>query len=159
MFKSMDDYNLMATCMDASLTSTTTTTTSSSSSMHNISMLQNNIHSDTQGASCLFNVSSCLGEGDCSILEVPCLMGMENDYTNLGNRVMDGYVNANPTNYIVDKTSTNFNNYFNVDIDGNVKVEDVVGFENHWPGENLKMGEWNLEDLFANIPSLPFLDL
>ncbi|KVI00713.1 Homeodomain-like protein [Cynara cardunculus var. scolymus] len=177
MFMSMHDHDLMTMCMDSSLTSTTTTTTSSSS-MHNNSMLikghdhfgqlppllQNNINRD---ASSLFNVSSCLGEvgmggdgqyGDCGILEVPYMMGMENDNTNLGSRVMDGDINANATNYMFDKKSANFNHHFNGDIDGKVKVEEVVGLENHWSGESLKMGEWDLEGLFANIPSLPYLD-
>ncbi|KAJ9558341.1 hypothetical protein OSB04_012955 [Centaurea solstitialis] len=176
MFMSMHDHDLMAMCIDSSLTSTTTT---SSSSMHNNPMfikghdhfgqlpplLQNNINHDINDASSLFNVS--LGEvgmggvggyGDCGILEVPYMMGMENDNTNLGSRVMDGDVNANPTNYMFDKKSANFNHHFNGEIDGKVKVEEVVGLENHWPGESLKMGEWDLEGLFANIPSLPYLD-
>ncbi|KAM0052297.1 putative transcription factor MYB-HB-like family [Helianthus debilis subsp. tardiflorus] len=177
MFITMHDHDLTAMCMESSLTSTTTTTTSSSS-MHNNSMLmkshdhfgllppllQNNTNRETNGASSLFNVSPCIGDVgmggyiDCGILEVPYMMGMENDNINLGSGVMDGDVNANPTNYIVDKKSTNFNHHFSRDIDGKVKVEEVVGFENHWAGENLKMGEWDLEGLFASIPSLPYLD-
>nr|XP_043610616.1 transcription factor MYB83 [Erigeron canadensis] len=137
--------------------------------------INNNNNNDTSGASSLFNVSPCLGEvvgvggdhsggygGDCGIVfgEVPYIMGsMENDNTNLGcSVVMDGDVNANPSSYIFDKKTTNFNHHFNEDVDGKVKVEEVVGFENHWPGESLKMGEWDLEGLFANIPSLPYLE-
>ncbi|CAH1440452.1 unnamed protein product [Lactuca virosa] len=179
MFMTMHDHDLMAMCMDSSLTSTTTT---SSSSMHNNSMimkghdqfgqlpslLQTHINRDANGDSSLFNVSPCLGEvgmggdgggyGDCGILEVPYMMGMENENSNLGSGVMDGDVNANATNYMFEKKSTNFNHHFSGEIDGKVKVEEVVGFENHWSGESLKMGEWDLEGLFANIPSLPFLD-
>ncbi|XP_076929627.1 transcription factor MYB83-like [Bidens hawaiensis] len=175
MFITMHDHDLSAMCMESSLTSTTTT----SSSMHNNSMLvkghdqfgllrpllQNNTNHDTNGTSSLFNVSPCIGDvsmggyDDCGILEVPYMIGMENDNINLGCGVMDGDVNANPTNYMVDKRSTNFNHHFNNrDIDGKVKVEEVVGFENHWAGESLKMGEWDLEGLFASIPSLPYLD-
>ncbi|KAI3826949.1 hypothetical protein L1987_01009 [Smallanthus sonchifolius] len=168
MFISMHDHDLTAMCMESSLTSTTTT---SSSSMHNNSMLmrghdhfgllppllQNNTNHETNGTSNLFNVGMG-GYDDCGILEVPYMMGMENDNTNLGSGVMDGDINANPTNYMVDKKSTNFNHHFNRDVDGKVKVEEVVGFENHWPGESLKMGEWDLEGLFASIPSLPYLD-
>ncbi|EEF30476.1 r2r3-myb transcription factor, putative [Ricinus communis] len=39
-----------------------------------------------------------------------------------------------------------------------LKVEDMFGFENHWQGENLRMGEWDLEGLMENISSFPFLD-
>ncbi|GJW53909.1 transcription factor MYB46-like protein [Tanacetum coccineum] len=180
MFMSMHDHDLMAICMESSLTSTMTT---SSSSMHNSSMimkdhdehfgifpplLQNNITRDTNAASSLFNVSPCIGEigiggngagyGDCGILEVPYMMGMESDNNNVASRVMDGDANANPTNYMFEKKSTHFNNHFNADIDAKVKVEEVVAYENHWPGESLKMGEWDIEGLFANIPSLPCLD-
>ncbi|KAI3739971.1 hypothetical protein L2E82_30385 [Cichorium intybus] len=179
MFMTMHDHDLMAICMDSSMTSTTTT---SSSSIHNNSMLmkghdqfgqlppllQNRINGDTNGASSFFNISPCLGEvgiggdgggyGDCGILEVPYMVGMESNNSNLGSRAIDGDLNANPTNYMFEKKSTNFNHHLNEDIDGKVKVEEVVGFDNHWQGENLKMGEWDLEGLFENIPSLPFLD-
>ncbi|KAK9058137.1 hypothetical protein SSX86_022977 [Deinandra increscens subsp. villosa] len=167
MFISMQDHELKAMCMESSFTSTTTT---SSSSMHNNSMLmnghdhfgllppvlQNNKNNEANGPSNLFNVGMG-GYNDCGVFEVPYMMGMMgNDDITLGSGVMDGDVNANPTNYMVEKKSTNFNHHFNVD--GKVKVEEVVGFENHWPGESLKMGEWDLEGLFATIPSLPYLD-
>ncbi|KAJ9174491.1 hypothetical protein P3X46_013129 [Hevea brasiliensis] len=38
------------------------------------------------------------------------------------------------------------------------KVEDMFGFENHWQGDNLRMGEWDLEGLMENISSFPCLD-
>ncbi|KAK1413319.1 hypothetical protein QVD17_35091 [Tagetes erecta] len=170
MFISMHDHEFTAMCMESSLTSTTTT---SSSSMHNNSMLvqghhehfgllppllQNNpINHETNGTSNLFNVGM-EGYEDCGVLEMPYMIGMENDNINLGGGVMDVDVNANHASYIVDNKSTNFNHHLNKDIDGKVKVEEVVGFENHWAGESLKMGEWDLEGLFASIPSLPYLD-
>ncbi|KAJ8748789.1 hypothetical protein K2173_011344 [Erythroxylum novogranatense] len=38
------------------------------------------------------------------------------------------------------------------------KVEEILGLENHWHGENLRIGEWDLEGLMENISSIPFLD-
>lgn len=38
------------------------------------------------------------------------------------------------------------------------KVEDLFGFGNHGQGENLRMGEWDLEGLMQDISSFPFLD-
>ncbi|KAJ9563463.1 hypothetical protein OSB04_008623 [Centaurea solstitialis] len=37
--------------------------------------------------------------------------------------------------------------------DGNMKVEEVVGFGNHWAGESLRIGEWDLE-----VPEDVFLE-
>ncbi|KAL8204340.1 hypothetical protein R6Q57_009963 [Mikania cordata] len=168
MFISMHDHDHLTTmCMESSMASTTTT---SPSSMHMNSMLmndhdhlghlppllQNNMNLEINGTSNMFNVGMG-GYDDCGVLDVPYMMGMMgNDDTNLGCGVMDGDVNANPTNYMVDnKISTNFNHQY---IDGKVKLEEVVGFDNHWAGESLKMGEWDLEGLFPSIPSIPYLD-
>nr|GEW87951.1 transcription factor MYB46-like [Tanacetum cinerariifolium] len=152
MFMSMHDHDRMAICMESSLTSTTTT---SSSSMHNSSMIMKD-HDEHFGEIGIGGNGA--GYGDCGILEVPYMMGMESDNNNVASRVMDGDANANPTNYMFEKKSTHFNNHFNMDIDGKVKAEEVVGYENHWPGESLKMGEWDIEGLLANISSLPYLD-
>ncbi|XP_071721053.1 transcription factor MYB83-like [Rutidosis leptorrhynchoides] len=170
MFMSMQDHDFMAMCTDSSLASTQTT---SSSSMHNNSMVTNehdnygqwphfqqqNMYHDTNGASSLGEVGIG-GYGDCGNIEVPYMFGMENDNcpSNFGSRVINGDINANNSNNYFDDKSTNLNHILNGEIDGKVKVEEMVGFENHWPGEGIKMGDWDLEGMFANIPSLPFLD-
>ena len=56
--------------------------------------------------------------------------------------------NNNPYNNII-----NNNNYNNSN-----KVENMVGVGNFWEGEELRIGEWNLEDLMRDVSSFPFLD-
>ncbi|XP_071690138.1 transcription factor MYB83-like [Rutidosis leptorrhynchoides] len=184
-FMSIQDHDLMTMCTESSLTSTTTTSSSSmhNNSMHTNGhdmfgqlphFQQNNINHDTNGASSLFDVSPCFGElgigeyGDCGILEVPYIKDMEYDNStiNIGTRVINGDINGDfdkkltsindHFNEDCDKKLTSFDDQFNGDFDGKVKVEDVVGFENYWPRESLRTGEWDLEGLFANIPFIDF---
>ncbi|KAL6981696.1 hypothetical protein U1Q18_023321 [Sarracenia purpurea var. burkii] len=51
-------------------------------------------------------------------------------------------------------------NQYNIDITEGIKVEDMIGFdENHFQGQDpSKMGEWDLEGLWENISSFPYLD-
>lgn len=54
------------------------------------------------------------------------------------------------------------NNHFNNGCFNNTesfKVENMFGYgNNHGQGENLKMGEWDLEGLMQDLTSYPFLD-
>ena len=49
----------------------------------------------------------------------------------------------------------NTNNFHNGE---GIQVEDMFGVGNHWQGENLKMGEWDLESLLENVASFPCID-
>ncbi|GFY98906.1 myb domain protein 67 [Actinidia rufa] len=40
----------------------------------------------------------------------------------------------------------------------NCKIESIEGFETCWQGEDLKVGEWDLESLMRDVSSFPFLD-
>ncbi|KAF5738376.1 MYB transcriptional factor [Tripterygium wilfordii] len=67
--------------------------------------------------------------------------------------------NNNNNNNLSNNNNTCFNN--TADHNQGFKVEDVFGYEeNHWEsGENLRMGDWDLEGLMENlVPSFPFLD-
>ncbi|KAK9051378.1 hypothetical protein SSX86_028005 [Deinandra increscens subsp. villosa] len=176
MSMSIHDHEIMNNCMDSSLTSSTTT----SSSVHNNSMFMNGheqfghlpplvldetiSHTNIGGSSFLNNISSCLEQGGYGddVVELPYMFGMENDITNpeLGNRVIEdnGYNGATFDHHELDnKTTHHVNHHFNEGSDGNIKVEEVVGFGNHWPGESFRIGEWDLEGFFANVSSTPYL--
>lgn len=170
-FMSMHDHEIMTMCMDSCLTSSTTT----SSSIHNNPMFMkvddqfghlppldpDNINCNTNGESSFMNISSCLGQsGHGDVLKVPYMFGMENDITNpeLCNRVIEEDANATIHHHDLEKKSTHGNHYFNEGTHGNIKVEEVVGFGNHWSGESFKIGEWDLEGFFTNVSSIPYLD-
>ncbi|CBI24882.3 unnamed protein product, partial [Vitis vinifera] len=54
------------------------------------------------------------------------------------------------------------NEYYTIDMkNNNSKVEEsdnIFGVGNHWQGENMGIGEWDLEGLLENASSFPFLD-
>ncbi|CAL5423854.1 unnamed protein product [Camellia sinensis] len=59
--------------------------------------------------------------------------------------------NNNPINNISNSVINHCNN--------NSKVENMEGFESCWQGgEDLKVGEWDLEELMRDVSSFPFLD-
>ncbi|KAJ8543800.1 hypothetical protein K7X08_025418 [Anisodus acutangulus] len=41
---------------------------------------------------------------------------------------------------------------------GNIKVENFGGIGNYWEGDDLKVGEWDLEELMKDVSPFPFLD-
>ncbi|KAI3719591.1 hypothetical protein L6452_20493 [Arctium lappa] len=146
---SMHDHEMMTMCMDSCLTSPTTTSSSSIPMLMNGDaqfghlpplLLDNTNYCDIDGgSSSSLNLGQGHGYGD--------VLGMQqNDITNpaFSKRVSnEGDVNA-----------TNFNG----GSDGNIKVEEVVGFGNHWTGESLRIGEWDLEGFFTTLSSIPYLD-
>ncbi|XP_057507503.1 transcription factor MYB46-like [Actinidia eriantha] len=58
----------------------------------------------------------------------------------------------NHTNFL-NNTSSVINHCNN-----NCKIESIEGFETCWQGEDLKVGEWDLESLMRDVSSFPFLD-
>ncbi|XP_022734292.1 transcription factor MYB83 [Durio zibethinus] len=114
-----------------------------------------------------FDVPTCItqggmGEGfwgDYGILE-PGKIGLEGDFSlpPLESRSIE---DNNAANNSIDNMKRNNNHYNNTcfsNTDQSFKVGDMFGLENHqWQGENLRMGEWDLEGLMDNISSFPFL--
>lgn len=93
------------------------------------------------------------GEGE---LFVPPLVSISSEDNTITNNTSDNYTNDNHNNsnnnYIntITTTATTNNN--------NNKEDDMVGDGNYWGGENIRMGEWDLDDLMGDISSFPFLD-
>ncbi|CAK7330789.1 unnamed protein product [Dovyalis caffra] len=170
----MHDHDIMTLCMDSS--------SSSSISMQGMvtcnqfdpfSMLNNRY--DVTAAASLLDTSTCLaqvGMGDgfygdhYGILESNKKMRLESDLSlpPLESRSIEEN-NAVSNNRIGMESNNNNNNNNHFDntcfnhTDQRFKVEDMLGLENHWQGENLRMGDqWDLEGLMENISSFPFLD-
>ncbi|XVF47395.1 hypothetical protein PTKIN_Ptkin03bG0105600 [Pterospermum kingtungense] len=59
-----------------------------------------------------------------------------------------------------DTSDRNINNPFDIINNNNNKSENIGGAAvgNFWLGEELKVGEWELEDLMKDVSSFPFLD-
>ncbi|XP_045823482.1 transcription factor MYB83-like [Trifolium pratense] len=64
-------------------------------------------------------------------------------------------IDHNGKNHINHFNNSCFNNTNHIQ---NSNVEDLFGFGNHGQGENLRMGEWDLEGLMQDISYLPPLD-
>ncbi|KAJ0837444.1 putative transcription factor MYB-HB-like family [Helianthus annuus] len=166
MFMSIHDHEIMNNCMDSSLTSSTTT----SSSVHNNLMFMNGHDQFGHLPPLVVDQTNCDSNGGSSFLEqggyggvvdVPYMFGMENDIINpeLGNRVIGENANATFDHHEVDnKITHHVNHHLNGVSDGNIKVEEVVGFGNHWEGESFRIGEWDMEGFFANVSSIPYID-
>lgn len=142
---------------------------------------------DFTGAAALFDMSTCLNQvgmgdgfyGDWGILEshhneigierdlcVPpleiCSRSIdEEEEKKTNNNAVTNHSIINNNNIINNHLNNNNSCFNNTDHHlhhQNFKVEDMFGFENHWQGDNLRMGEWDLEGLMDNISSFPFLD-
>ncbi|CAI9764691.1 unnamed protein product [Fraxinus pennsylvanica] len=111
-----------------------------------------------------FDFSTCLQQVDMAnrgfgqdygVME-PYVMGLEND---LSVPALEGTA-TEPNNAVYDyifDTKANINSQLNNSTES-IKVEDIVGIENHWQGDSFKMGELDWEGLLANVSSLPYLD-
>ena len=163
----MHEHDIMALFMDSFSSSSTYMPPMVTGSQLNPFPLLNNRY-DMTGAPCLFDVPTCLtqdgtGEGFCGDYEIlePGKIGLEGDFSlpPLESRSIE---ENNAANNSIDNMKSNNNHYNNTcfnNTDQSFKVGDMFGLENHhWQGENLKMGEWDLEGLMNNISSFPFLD-
>ncbi|XP_009765231.1 transcription factor MYB46-like [Nicotiana tabacum] len=84
---------------------------------------------------------------------VPPLESVSIEYQNVevGNIVERRSQNNNPNNNM-----TNLTSHFNSS--SNIKVENFGGIGNYWEGDDLKVGEWDLEELMKDVSPFPFLD-
>ncbi|XWS45719.1 hypothetical protein CRYUN_Cryun14cG0003500 [Craigia yunnanensis] len=157
----VNEHDIMALCMDSSSSSSTSMLPMVTGNQVDLFPLPNNRY-DMTGASCLFDVPTCLtqggmGEGfygDYGILE-PGKIGLEGDFSlpPLESSSIEENNAANNSN------NNHYNNTCFNNTDQSFKVGDMFGLENHhWQGENLRMGEWDLGGLMDNISSFPFLD-
>uniref|UniRef100_A0A6N2L336 Uncharacterized protein n=1 Tax=Salix viminalis TaxID=40686 RepID=A0A6N2L336_SALVM len=161
----MHDHDIMTLCMDSS--------SSSSISMQGMvtgnqfdsfSML--NSRYDVTGAATLFDMSTCftqVGMGDgfygdhYGILEATNKTGLT--LPPLESRSFEEKNTV--SNCRIDMESNNNNCSGNIcfnNTDQRFKVEDMLELENHWQGENLRMGEWDFDGFMENISSFPLLD-
>ncbi|KAJ6984838.1 transcription factor MYB83-like [Populus alba x Populus x berolinensis] len=170
----MHDPDIMTLCMDSSSSSSISMQGMiTSNQFDSFSMLNNRY--DVTGAASLFDMPTCLtqvGMGDgfygdhYGILEATNKTGLESDLSlpplesrsfEENNTVSDNRVAMKSnSNNCFDNTcfdNTCFNN-----TDQRFKVEDMLGLENHWQEENLRMGEWDFEGLMENITSFPLHD-
>jgi len=173
----MHDPDTMTLCMDSSSSSSISMQGMiTSNQFDSFSMLNNRY--DVTGAASLFDMSTCLtqvGMGDgfygdhYGILEANNKTGLESDLSlpplesrsfeennTVSNNRIGMKSSSNNNNNCFDNTcfdNTCFNN-----TDQRLKVEDMLGLENHWQGENFRMGEWDFEGLMENITSFPLLD-
>nr|QCH41131.1 MYB transcription factor 19 [Dimocarpus longan] len=149
---------------------------------HPFSMLENRF--DMTGVPCLFNnnVPACLSHhqvdvgdglfyGDYGVLE-PSKMGLEGDFSlpplESSRSTVEENINGSNINNNkgIDQMKSNNNHYNNNSCFNNTsedlqgfKVGDMFGIENnHWHGENLRVGEWDFDGFMDNISSFPFLD-
>ncbi|PWA56935.1 homeodomain-like protein [Artemisia annua] len=170
-FMSMHDHDIMTMCMESCLELPTNTLSSTHNNPNVIKghdqfghvppLVFDNINCDTNGGSSFLKMPSWLGQGGYGdSLEVPCMHGLANDIMNpsLGNKIIEENVNNTINHHELVKKSSHVNNHFNEAIDSNIKVEEVVGFGNHWQGENFKIAEWDFEGFLANVSSIPYLD-
>ncbi|CAN4119885.1 unnamed protein product [Withania somnifera] len=90
-------------------------------------------------------------------LYVPPLENVSVDYQNKenGNFVERSSHHQNNNNL---NNMTNLNISHNFDNNSNIKVENFGGIGNYWEGDDLKVGEWDLEELMKDVSPFPFLD-
>ncbi|XP_022895948.1 transcription factor MYB83-like [Olea europaea var. sylvestris] len=161
----MHEYNVTAMYMDSSSSSSSSMEAMVRNSQFNPFPLMDDkfdlINGTVAGS---FDFSTCLEQVDMSnrgfeqdygVME-PYVMGLEND---LSVPALEGK-GTEPNNAVYDytfDTNGNINGQLNNSTES-IKVEDIVGIENHWQGDSFKMGELDWEGLLANVSSLPYLD-
>ncbi|KAL2326455.1 hypothetical protein Fmac_025513 [Flemingia macrophylla] len=164
-----NEHDIMTMCMDSS---------SSLSSMHAMAlpdqfdpfpMLVNNNQCDMTSdasadflnmpASCMTQIGIVEGQqGNYGMLE-PNKMGLGRGFSlpSLESRSIES--NSVPIDVISHNNHHfNYGSFNSTDKIQGSKVEDLIGIGNHGQGENLKMGEWDLENLMHDVTSFPFLD-
>ncbi|XVF22959.1 hypothetical protein REPUB_Repub12eG0215800 [Reevesia pubescens] len=163
------EHDIMTLCMDSTSLSSTSMPpmVTLTGNQFDPFPLLNNRYNMTD-APCLFDVPTFITQGDTGeafygdyneILE-PGKIEVEGEFSlpPLESRSIE---ESNAANNSIDMKSNNnhYNNTCFNNTDQSFKVGDMFGLENHhWQGENLRMGEWDLEGLMDNTSSFPFLD-
>ncbi|KAE9590467.1 hypothetical protein Lal_00023404 [Lupinus albus] len=138
---------LMTMCMDSSSTT--------SSSMHDMVLTHDQQFDPFPMLTNSYDMVDGV-DGDYGILESN-KMGLERDFSlpSLESRSIENENNSAPID--VKSHNNHFNNICinNTEQIQNSHVEDLFGFGNHGHGENLRMGEWDLEGLMQDISYFP----
>lgn len=167
---SMHEHDIMMTmCMDSSSSSSSTMQAMATCNQFDPFPLLDNYYDVKLGATGnLFHVPNCLEQvvvengfyGDYGIVETGNKMGLERDFSSIPPTLESKNINEEnigaTEDYITDVKANN--NHFMKSNAESIKLEDMFGFGNHWQGENLRMGEWDLEGLMEDVSSFPFLD-
>ncbi|KAJ8645177.1 hypothetical protein MRB53_006925 [Persea americana] len=171
-FTSINDHDIMAMCMDSSSSSTSVQPVALCNQLSQLPQFENTCEvNGTSFASGYYHMPPCLAQvgfeggfyGDDGIYQsgllggegellVPPLVSISSEDNTITNNNSGNYTNDNNnrnSNYINTITTTPTNN-------NNNKGDDMVG--NYWGGENVRMGEWDLDDLMRDISLFPFLD-
>ncbi|KAJ4979953.1 hypothetical protein NE237_010733 [Protea cynaroides] len=161
---SLSEHDIMAMCMDSS-------SPSSSSSMQAMAIRNqqfeplpplNNCYTSLSGVPGYFNVSTGLSQDSTGD---GCYGSGHLGFLGNGNIGIEGdlfvppleSICAEERNTTTDNTISKINNNI-INSNNNNKVETLVENGNYWEGENLRMGEWKLEDLMEDLFSFPYLD-
>ncbi|XP_022769643.1 transcription factor MYB83-like [Durio zibethinus] len=144
------EHDIMTLCMNSSSSSMVT-----AGNQFDPFHLLNNRYNMTDAPACL--TQGGMGDtfyGDYYGILEPGKIGLEGDFSL-------SPLESNAAHNSIDMKSNNnhYNNTCFNNTDQSFKVADMFGLENHHlQGENLRMGEWDLERLMDNIPSFPLLD-
>ncbi|KAL5719687.1 hypothetical protein ACHQM5_012435 [Ranunculus cassubicifolius] len=167
---SLNEHDIMNFCMDSS--------SSSSSSMqamvlrnrfdHSLPMLDNNYAPATR----FLNAPSCMngvGMGEGYYGNHGMMGGVNNNHMgvdqseiflpSLESISLEENTNTIVTNNTIEKTTNNsLITNINIINNNNNNIDHLVESGVYWGGENLRMGEWDMEDLLEDVSSFPFLD-
>lgn len=177
-FTSINDHDIMAMCMDSSSSSTSVQPVALCNQLSPLPRFENTCDvNGTSFASGYYHMPPCLtqvgfeggfygehgiyqsgligGEGE---LLVPPLVSISSEDNTITNNKSGNYTNDNHNNRNSNYTNTTTTTPTPTTNNNNNKGDDMVGNGNYWGGENIRMGEWDLDDLMGNISSFPFLD-
>ncbi|KAH0715356.1 hypothetical protein KY284_008261 [Solanum tuberosum] len=121
-------------------------------------MVQGGNSVSTNGGSLFYGNNHGIFGGNLSMegheLYVPPLENVSIEYQNVENGNFSHHQNNNNPNNMTNliNTSHNFNTC------SNIKVENFGGIGNYWEGDDVKVGEWDLEELMKDVSPFPFLD-
>ncbi|KAK1390812.1 Transcription factor like [Heracleum sosnowskyi] len=111
------------------------------------------------------NGGNLWGSSTRSFLNVPqSLQGISGNGIFGGNIGMDGELHVPPLESInkVENLGYDYSNYNNAiysnNLNNNSKVETMGGAGNYWEGDDLRVGEWDFEELMRDVSFLPALD-
>ncbi|EOY32663.1 Myb domain protein 46, putative [Theobroma cacao] len=163
-FKSMQEQGILPVYMDLSSTSPNSSLQSMvlNHTGNSLPMLEAGLN--VFGATGCFNPASCVTQAG---VNVDSFYGENEIFGSVDNGV-ERELYVPPLESIGENLKTentydrNINNPFNIinsTSNNNYKAENIAGaVGNFWLGEEIKVGEWDLEDLMKDVSSFPFLD-
>ncbi|GAB4835214.1 hypothetical protein Ancab_000123 [Ancistrocladus abbreviatus] len=149
-------------------------------------LVNNNLDIPSAASGCFNDTSSCtmtqVGMGACDGLlygNYGMMFGNHHDHKNIGlqgelsvppigsvcieeNAKAENIFARNPNNnnhhhHLDNNLFNSMNNTIHNCING-PKLEITAGDGSNWEGDDIRLGEWDLEDFIRDVPALPFLD-